>query len=233
MISAQHMDCVHAEAMVAWCTLSCIACLIHGRIRAQCRPGNSHRQRVHRSGGKPSCLEGERYSHMHAPPCSQRSCLFQGMQLVQVLSNISQRLADMHGAGFVHRDLKPANVMWLPRQNRWTVIDFGCIARVGDAAPLNFTLMYAAPEVVHAFVSGLPTIRAAPALDAWALGVMAFELLTGAPAFDLLTAGASAVRTELSVACQTHFDPVQIKTYLLGQPQRVDGCVLAASGSSW
>ena len=115
------------------------------------------------------------------------------MQRVQVLSNISQRLADMHGAGFVHRDLKPANVMWLPRQNRWTVIDFGCIARTGDAAPLNFTLTYAAPEVVHAFVSGLQIIHATPALDAWALGVMAFELLTGSPAFDLVTDGACTV----------------------------------------
>jgi len=63
---------------------------------------------------------------------------------VQVLSNISKRLADMHDAGYVHRDVKPANVMWLPRQNRWTIIDFGCIARVGEVAPLSFSRVRAA-----------------------------------------------------------------------------------------
>ena len=114
---------------------------------------------------------------------------------LQVLSHISERLAVMHEAGYVHRDLKPANVMWLPRQNRWTVIDFGCVARSGRQAPLSFTLAYAAPEVVEAFSVGMRHMEAQPALDAWALGVMAFELLTGAPAFNLLTDGAAKVCT--------------------------------------
>ena len=99
------------------------------------------------------------------------------------------RLADMHDAGYVHRDLKPANVMWLPRQNRWTLIDFGCVARVGEAAPLNFTLAYAAPEVAQACRGRHRSVVARPALDAWSLGVTAFELLTGAPAFDMLAYG--------------------------------------------
>ena len=113
---------------------------------------------------------------------------------LQVLSNISKRMADMHDAGFVHRDLKPANVMWLPRENRWTVIDFGCVARINAMAPLSFTLAYAAPEAVHAYEARLNTVHAAPALDSWSLGVMAFELLTGLPAFRMLTDGRSKVR---------------------------------------
>ena len=112
----------------------------------------------------------------------------------QVLSNISLRLADMHDAGYVHRDLKPANVMWLPRQNRWTVIDFGCVARVGEQAPLSFTLAYAAPEVAHAFLLEQRSIESTPQLDAWSLGVMAWELLTGAPPFDLVGEGVAEVR---------------------------------------
>jgi eukaryotic-like serine/threonine-protein kinase len=99
----------------------------------------------------------------------------------------------MHEAGFVHRDLKPANVMWLPRENRWTVIDFGCAARIGSAAPLSFTLAYAAPEVVRTLEMGLKSIESSPALDAWSLGVLAFELLTGLPAFRLVTDGRSKV----------------------------------------
>jgi serine/threonine protein kinase len=47
---------------------------------------------------------------------------------VQVIYHIAQRMVEFHAAGYVHRDLKPGNVMWLPRTNRWTVIDFGCAA---------------------------------------------------------------------------------------------------------
>jgi serine/threonine protein kinase len=73
---------------------------------------------------------------------------------VQMLANIAKRLAHMHEAGFVHRDLKPGNVMWLPRENRWTVIDFGCVAQVGTPAPICYSLRYTAPEVI--------LVRAAP-----------------------------------------------------------------------
>ena len=70
---------------------------------------------------------------------------------LQMIEHLAQRLQGLHAAGYVHRDLKPANVMWLPRENRWTVIDFGCAARIGTSPPLSFTLLYAAPEVVHAY----------------------------------------------------------------------------------
>lgn len=112
---------------------------------------------------------------------------------MQILSNVCERLEDLHAAGYVHRDLKPANVLWLPRQNRWTLIDFGSIARIGTSASLNFTFTYAAPEVITAFSAGKLDIEASSALDAWSLGVMAFELFTGAPAFKLLTDGALLV----------------------------------------
>ena len=45
--------------------------------------------------------------------------------------HLAMRMRDFHALGYVHRDLKPGNVMWLPRENRWTVIDFGCAARTG------------------------------------------------------------------------------------------------------
>jgi serine/threonine protein kinase len=111
-----------------------------------------------------------------------------------VLSNIGKRMADMHAAGYAHRDLKPANVMWLPRENRWTVIDFGCAARIGSSAHVAFTLTYAAPEVMRAYECKHDTVEVSAAADVWSLGVMAFELLTGTPAFRLLTDGAVQVR---------------------------------------
>ena len=145
-----------------------------------------------------------RVSHRRRDPSEQQSasqscehvCVHDHTRegvLLQVLSNVASRLAVMHEAGYVHRDLKPANVMWLPRENRWIVIDFGCVARIGDAVPLSFTLAYTAPEVVRAHELGVARMEAWPALDAWSLGVMAFELLTGAPAFKFLTEGHAKV----------------------------------------
>ena len=96
--------------------------------------------------------------------------------------------------------------MWLPRENRWTVIGFGCVGRIGQVAPLSFTLAYASPEVVRAHEAGAECLEVTAALDAWSLGVMAFELFTGAPAFKFLSEGRAKVCTQLACKpCKSHF----------------------------
>ena len=78
---------------------------------------------------------------------------------VQIIYHVAERVKELHALGLVHRDLKPGNVMWLPRQNRWTIIDFGCAARANFPAPVACSLGYAAPEVVVAYRSGQKTIN--------------------------------------------------------------------------
>jgi serine/threonine protein kinase len=80
--------------------------------------------------------------------------------LSQMILQLAVRLKELHALGYVHRDLKPGNVMWLPRENRWTVIDFGCVARTGESARLGFSIKYAAPEVIAAYRSGATTMIA-------------------------------------------------------------------------
>lgn len=115
--------------------------------------------------------------------------------LLQVLANIAKRLMAMHESGYAHRDLKPANVMWLPRENQWTLIDFGCAAKLNEESPLSFTLGYAAPETISIWTSGKKTILSQASTDAWSLGVMVYELLTGKPAFDVFLLGRGSVRS--------------------------------------
>ena len=79
---------------------------------------------------------------------------------MQMIHHLADRMKQFHALGYVHRDLKPANVMWLPRENRWTVIDFGCAARTGERSRLVFSLGYAAPEVISAYRAGESTIVA-------------------------------------------------------------------------
>ena len=57
-----------------------------------------------------------------------------------MIHHLALRMRDFHALGYVHRDLKPGKVMWLPRENRWTIIDFGCVARTGEFARLGFSL---------------------------------------------------------------------------------------------
>ena len=99
---------------------------------------------------------------------------------VQVVKHTAERLKALHAAGYVHRDLKPANVMWLPRANRWTVIDFGCVAPIRSQRKAALSVRYAAPEAVAAYRGG-KAMLVDESLDAWSLGVLAYELLTGAP----------------------------------------------------
>jgi serine/threonine protein kinase len=113
---------------------------------------------------------------------------------VQVIANVATRLQEMHNAGYAHHDLKPANVMWIPRENQWTLIDFGSAGRLGRNTPLRFTLAYAAPEVLKAWKNGEKTCISTTAIDAWALGVMVYEMLTCKPAFDVFMQGRDAVR---------------------------------------
>ncbi|MEM6928729.1 MAG: protein kinase, partial [Myxococcota bacterium] len=93
-----------------------------------------------------------------------------------IVEDILAGIAAAHAVGVVHRDLKPENVLLVPSGRRLVakVTDFGIAALVSDreAGPAWGTEGYAAPEQLR----GAP---AAPALDYWALGVVAHELLTG------------------------------------------------------
>jgi serine/threonine protein kinase len=107
--------------------------------------------------------------------------------------NVAKRLQELHNAGYAHHDVKPVNVVWIPRENQWKLIDFGSAAPLGQNTPLRFKLAYAAPEVLRAWKRGDKTFVSTTAIDAWALGVMVYEMLTCKPAFDMFVQGRDSV----------------------------------------
>ncbi len=93
---------------------------------------------------------------------------------------LAETVAACHTEGILHRDLKPANVMLHPDRGP-IVLDFG-VAWFSAAATLTRTgavigsPQYIAPEVLR---SSVADARA----DVFALGVIVFEMLTGAPPY--------------------------------------------------
>lgn len=52
--------------------------------------------------------------------------------------------------------------------------------REGDQCAIQYTPMYASPEVIQAEQRGQATLALETFADMWSFGIMAFEVLTGA-----------------------------------------------------
>jgi hypothetical protein len=107
------------------------------------------------------------------------------------LEQTASSLDRAHARGVVHRDVKPANLL-LDEQGRVRLGDFGIATAAGLASftqtgTVLSTVGYLSPEQAQ----GLPVSSAS---DRYALGVVAFELLTGTRPFarDTPTAEATA-----------------------------------------
>jgi serine/threonine protein kinase len=61
---------------------------------------------------------------------------------------------------------------------------------------LGFSLNYAAPEVLRSQASGQAANDGDPAADVWALGIVAYELLTSSRVFPI-SAGPEAIRAQI------------------------------------
>jgi tRNA A-37 threonylcarbamoyl transferase component Bud32 len=114
-------------------------------------------------------------------------------RVVHVLKQVAGSLAEAHDQGLVHRDVKPQNVMLCHRggvADLVKVIDFGLVKDSPEERSANLTSegaavgtpLYMAPEAASA--SGDVDARS----DLYAVGVVAYFLVTGEQPFFGLTA---------------------------------------------
>jgi hypothetical protein len=76
-------------------------------------------------------------------------------EALEVLCAVTESLERLHRLGLAHRNIKPSNILWLPRQEKWTLCDFGCAAKIGGHLSgncLQFQLMHSK------FEPGLPCV---------------------------------------------------------------------------
>jgi serine/threonine protein kinase len=110
-------------------------------------------------------------------------------QALDWLEQAAAALDAAHRNGVVHRDVKPGNLL-LDREDGLRVADFGIASATGmDSLTMTGTVLgtagYLSPEQARGE-------RATPASDRYALGVVAFELLTGRRPFESDSATAEA-----------------------------------------
>jgi len=111
---------------------------------------------------------------------------------LKILEGVCAGIEEAHRRQFLHRDIKPANIFLVdtPTGEVVKVLDFGLAKAVGISSMSSTTTAvggiagtpcYMAPEQLFGERSGPPS-------DVWALGVVAYEMLTGAHPFAAETA---------------------------------------------
>ena len=98
-----------------------------------------------------------------------------------VLRPVLGGLAAAHRAGLVHRDVKPENVL-ISDEGDVKIVDFGLVRAVAEAGITSTSVIlgtaaYLSPEQVK---DG----NASPRSDVYAVGIVAYELLTGQTPFS-------------------------------------------------
>ncbi len=108
---------------------------------------------------------------------------------LELLSRVCDAVFHAHQKGVIHRDLKPGNIL-VDESGQPKVLDFG-VARATDSdlqtstlrtdiGQLVGTVPYMSPEQISGDPAELDTRS-----DVYALGVIAYELLSGRPPYDL------------------------------------------------
>jgi serine/threonine protein kinase len=122
---------------------------------------------------------------------------------LELLAAICRAVHHAHERGVIHRDLKPSNIL-IDRDGQPKILDFGVARVVGDD-PRSITLQTELGQLVGTLPYMSPeqasgnTREIDPSADVYALGVVAFQMLTGCMPYTL---GEKALHEAVRVICQ-------------------------------
>ncbi len=141
--------------------------------------------------------------------------------VVRILYDVVDALAYAHGEGVIHRDIKPANI--LRSGTHALVTDFGVAKALNAAMPSSAmtstgmaigTPAYMAPEQLAG------DLDADHRIDIYAVGLLAYELLSGKSPF-------SGLSPQAILAAVLTRDPVQLIEVRTDVPRRLSDLVMS------
>ena len=118
-------------------------------------------------------------------------------EAVSVFRGVAEALTYLHGKAILHCDLKPGNVL-LDERREVRLADFGQARRTTEPGLSLGTFFYMAPEQGEA--DARPDVRT----DIYALGALAYAMLTGAPPY------ATRAACERLASCGTTAERLQL-----------------------
>ena len=125
---------------------------------------------------------------------------------LDIVRQVAEAMSEAHRRGLVHGDLKPSNLM-IEADGKVRILDFGLASRIDPLATASAphadpqgTLAYLAPELLQG-------TRPHPQSDIYALGVVLYELATGARPFAHLNGLALAAAQMQTSSSQWPFPP--------------------------
>jgi hypothetical protein len=144
-------------------------------------------------------------------------------RVIHILRQACESLAEAHALGLIHRDVKPANLILCERGRRLDVVkvlDFGLVkdlvhvdVDLTNPHAVAGTPLYTSPEALT------DPEQVGPASDLYALGAVAYFLLTGRTVFE--------GRVAVAVWAQhVNAQPLPPSTHVAGIPADVEAIVL-------
>lgn len=127
-------------------------------------------------------------------------------QILDIVCQLADAMAQAHAAGLIHGDLKPANLMIEP-SGQLRIMDFGLARKIdplatesGDVLQTQGTIAYLAPEILN---GKHPSTLS----DIYAVGVLMYEMMHGERPFAHLHGLALAAAQVQSTCSQWTFAP--------------------------
>jgi serine/threonine protein kinase len=103
-------------------------------------------------------------------------------EAAQIVQTLALAVHHAHEQGIIHRDLKPANVL-LSKSGVLKITDFGLAKKVDQKGKTVSGTIIGTPEYMAPEQAGGRVREVGPASDVYALGIILYEVLTGAPPF--------------------------------------------------
>jgi eukaryotic-like serine/threonine-protein kinase len=146
-------------------------------------------------------------------------------EALDIAGQLASALVTAHGAGILHRDIKPGNIFLTDHGPK--MLDFGLAKAIGPASPDQATaaLLTAPGDVVGTAAYMSPEQLRGEELDGrsdvFSLGLVLYEMVTGARAFAGKTAAAIT-------AAILHESPPPVRSLNAAVPQPIEACILRA-----